>query len=109
MTNFFQSIDENRGKWYTFFNMELFSFVSGYIMIYTTQSAQSDKGFLLKRGIRLIPLYWTLTIFYYGIICDSYCNHCPMLVTNFHSQIVYYERAQAGISDQIHAFYSISE
>lgn len=23
--------------------------------------------------------------------------------------VVYYERAQAGISDQIHAFYSISE
>ena len=38
-------------------------------MIYTTQSAQSDKGFLLKRGIRLIPLYWALTILYYGIIC----------------------------------------
>ena len=52
-----------------YFGVELFSFVSGYIMIYTTQSAQSDKGFLLKRGIRLIPLYWALTILYYGIIC----------------------------------------
>lgn len=52
-----------------YFGVELFSFVSGYIMIYSTRSEQSDKGFLLKRGIRILPLYWLLTLFYYGIIC----------------------------------------
>lgn len=52
-----------------YFGVELFSFVSGYIMIYSTRSEQSDKKFLLKRGIRILPLYWLMTLFYYGIIC----------------------------------------
>ncbi len=52
-----------------YFGVELFSFVSGYIIIYSTQPEQSKKGFLLKRGIRILPLYWLATLFYYGIIC----------------------------------------
>lgn len=57
------------GGEFGYFGVELFSFVSGYIIIYSTQSEQSKKGFLVKRGIRIVPLYWLATLFYYVIIC----------------------------------------
>lgn len=49
--------------------VELFTVISGYIIIYSTQSEQSKKGFLTKRVIRIWPLYWILTFFMYLIIC----------------------------------------
>lgn len=49
--------------------VELFTIISGYIIIYSTQLKRSKKGFLVKRIIRILPLYWILTIFMYIIIC----------------------------------------
>jgi exopolysaccharide production protein ExoZ len=38
----------------------VFFVISGFIMVYITR--QSDEGFLLKRLIRIVPLYWILTV-----------------------------------------------
>jgi len=49
--------------------VELFTMISGYIIIYSTQKEQSKRAFLTKRIIRIVPLYWLLTIFMYIILC----------------------------------------
>lgn len=49
--------------------VELFCMISGYIIIYSTQSERSRNGFLLKRVIRIVPLYWMLTLLFFIIIC----------------------------------------
>ena len=48
--------------------VELFCMISGYIIIYSTQSERSRNNFLLKRVIRIVPLYWMLTFSFFIII-----------------------------------------
>lgn len=52
-----------------YFGVEIFSIISGYIMIYSTRKEKSKRHFLLKRFIRILPLYWLMTCFMYVIIC----------------------------------------
>ena len=47
-----------------FFGVDLFFVVSGFVMVYATESGRGGAGagaFLLRRGIRVLPLYWILT------------------------------------------------
>ena len=47
---------------------DLFFVISGFIIMYTTDEKTKIKDFLPKRFIRLIPLYWIVTIFTYCIL-----------------------------------------
>ena len=42
------------------FGVDLFFCISGFIMMYITQ--KSTDNFFYKRVIRIIPLYWAMTI-----------------------------------------------
>lgn len=51
-----------------YFAVEIFSILSGYILMYSTQSLHSKKGFLRKRLLRIIPLYWGFTFLMYALL-----------------------------------------
>ena len=40
--------------------VDIFFIISGFVMMYTTQDG--SRNFLLKRIIRIVPLYWFITI-----------------------------------------------
>lgn len=48
------------------FGVDLFFYLSGFLMVYVTQSSTSKDalGFLLKRIFRIIPVYWVCLSFY---------------------------------------------
>lgn len=48
--------------------VELFSVISGYIIVYSTHAEDSKRDFLIKRIIRILPLYWLFTFLMYVII-----------------------------------------
>lgn len=50
------------------FAPDMFFVISGFIIFYTTDNESKIKGFLPKRFIRLVPLYWIITIFTYCIL-----------------------------------------
>lgn len=48
--------------------VDLFFVISGFIMAHTTASrSQTPKSFLINRIVRLVPLYWILTAFVFGL------------------------------------------
>lgn len=63
------------GKHVYFMGVPLFFVISGFIITYITRSTSRD--FLLKRLIRIVPIYWFITIFTviwfgYGLANPSY-------------------------------------
>lgn len=52
-----------------YFGVEIFNILSGFLLIYTTEISKNNKKFILKRLIRIVPLYWILTFVAYAIIC----------------------------------------
>ena len=68
-----------------FFNgsigVDIFFVISGFIMMHV--SSNDVKKFLIKRFIRIVPLYWTLTILFFLVVL-----FLPILVdkseANFH-------------------------
>lgn len=52
-----------------YFGVEIFSIISGYIIVHSTRQKEARKHFLLKRFIRILPLYWLMTLFTYVVIC----------------------------------------
>ena len=44
------------GAW----GVDIFFVISGFIMMYVTES--NERNFLVKRIIRIVPLYWMLTM-----------------------------------------------
>lgn len=51
-----------------YFGVEIFNIISGYILVYSTRRADSGHGFLRKRLIRILPLYWGMTIMTYFLL-----------------------------------------
>lgn len=51
-----------------YFAVEIFCILSGYILMYSTQKESSKQGFLKKRILRIVPLYWISTIFMYLLL-----------------------------------------
>ena len=51
-----------------FFGVEIFFVVSGFLAFYTTAAPVSPCRYLLKRSIRLFPLYWIFTIITFIIL-----------------------------------------
>lgn len=51
-----------------YFAVEIFCILSGYILMYSTQKESSKQGFLKKRILRIVPLYWLATIFMYVLL-----------------------------------------
>ena len=47
-----------------FFGVMIFFIISGFIMTFITRS--SDESFLTNRLIRIVPLYWTATVFVFA-------------------------------------------
>lgn len=45
------------------FGVDIFFVISGFIMVYTTRSGgETRSGFLNKRLIRIVPIYWIITV-----------------------------------------------
>lgn len=42
--------------------VDLFFVISGFVMVYITQHGETPLGFLTKRVVRIVPLYWLTTI-----------------------------------------------
>lgn len=42
--------------------VDLFFVISGFVMVYITQHGETPLGFLTKRVVRIVPLYWVTTI-----------------------------------------------
>lgn len=51
-----------------YFGVEIFSIISGYIIVHSTRQKEGKIHFLFKRFIRILPLYWLMTLFTYAII-----------------------------------------
>ena len=51
-----------------YFAVEIFNIISGFIMVYSTERENSKEFFLRKRLIRIVPLYWILSIVMYIFI-----------------------------------------
>lgn len=51
-----------------YFGVDVFSVISGYIIMYSTEKPSARENFLLKRLIRIVPLYWLMTALNYAII-----------------------------------------
>ena len=51
------------------FSMPVYIFytLSGFFVMLSTQSAESQRGFLRRRLIRLLPLYWLVTLFTFAL------------------------------------------
>ena len=49
------------GAW----GVDIFFVISGFIMMYVTES--NERNFLVKRIIRIVPLYWMLTMGVFSI------------------------------------------
>ncbi len=44
------------------FGVDIFFVISGFVMVVSTRTGTSPKTFLLKRLIRIVPMYWFFTI-----------------------------------------------
>ena len=57
----------------------LFYTISGFVVMLSTRKEEKSKGFLKRRFIRLLPLYWTLTILTFVVanIIPSFLNSTP--------------------------------
>ncbi len=49
--------------------VDLFFVISGFVMVHITQQGETPLGFLIKRMIRIVPLYWIATL---GVIITLY-------------------------------------
>ncbi|MEE4454462.1 acyltransferase [Novosphingobium resinovorum] len=48
--------------------VDLFFVISGFIMVHTTAGGKTSPGlFLLNRAIRIVPLYWMLTLLVFAV------------------------------------------
>lgn len=59
---------------YGYFGVDLFFVISGFIIYYTTHAANITSGiFLARRVERIVPLYWSVTIFWclLGLVVPS--------------------------------------
>ena len=45
-----------------FIGVDIFFIISGFVITYATES--NSKNFFIRRLIRIIPLYWSLTILF---------------------------------------------
>src|ERR1700730_5517211 len=57
--------------------VDLFFVISGFIMVYTMPKDFSAWRFLLRRIIRIAPLYWILTIAYLALVILTARRHIP--------------------------------
>lgn len=59
----------------------LFYIISGFVVMLSTRKEEKVKGFIKRRFIRLLPLYWTLTILTFAIanLVPSFLNSTPTL------------------------------
>jgi exopolysaccharide production protein ExoZ len=46
------------------YGVDVFFVISGFIMLFSTPETMTAMGFLARRLIRIIPLYWTMTILF---------------------------------------------
>ena len=49
-----------------FLGVDVFFVISGFIMWVTTAASPAPGAFALKRVMRIVPLYWLLTLFVAG-------------------------------------------
>ncbi len=55
--------------------MDLFFVLSGFVILYTIRKTNTNaSGFLLRRLIRIVPLYWLLTLSLFGLGLLVYPN-----------------------------------
>ena len=60
----------------------LFYTISGFVVMLSTRKKDKVKGFLKRRFIRLLPLYWTVTIFTFvaAQINSSFMSYTPSFI-----------------------------
>ncbi|MBE7042680.1 MAG: acyltransferase [Ruminococcaceae bacterium] len=78
------------------FFVQLFFFISSFLTMHTTNTKEKGKHFFIRRLIRLIPLYWLLTIFTFFASCiiPEIIGYKPTIIELFKSLFfIPYERA----------------
>lgn len=60
----------------------LFYTISGFVAMLSTRNSGKVKGFLKRRFVRLLPLYWTLTLFTFAAskVYPSIISYSPSVV-----------------------------
>jgi exopolysaccharide production protein ExoZ len=62
-----------------FFGVDIFFVISGFVMAYTTRDGrQTAANFLVRRGVRVLPLYWIITSISLIKILHDY-RHSPIM------------------------------
>lgn len=69
---------------YGYFGVDLLFIISGYVTVLSTTNIEQRNNFLLKRLIRIIPLYWLLTFLTYVLI-----YYMPQLSVNSEATLEY--------------------
>ena len=79
----FLSHFESTSKYLSVLSTPVFLFytISGFLVMLSTRKEEKVKGFLKRRFIRLLPLYWTLTILTFAVanLVPSFLNNTPTI------------------------------
>ncbi len=51
-----------------FCGVEIFNIICGFLLIYSTRNKDKTNNFIIKKIIRIVPLYWVLTLFTYVLL-----------------------------------------
>lgn len=67
----------------------IFYTISGFVVMLSTRKEEKVKGFLKRRFVRLLPLYWTLTIltFASAYIIPSFLSYKPTVLQLIQSML----------------------
>jgi exopolysaccharide production protein ExoZ len=84
------------GDWHTDFSgVAVFFVISGFIMCFITR--EDADGFLAKRFIRIVPMYWLCTLVRFGLLKLSSWSANPPLVTDLPRSLLFLPSEQLPI------------
>ena len=84
------------GDWHTDFSgVAVFFVISGFIMCFITR--ENADGFLAKRFIRIVPIYWLCTLVRFGLISLTGLSQNPPLAADLPRSLLFLPSEQLPI------------
>lgn len=84
------------GDWHTDFSgVAVFFVISGFIMCFITR--EDADGFLAKRFVRIVPMYWLCTLVRFGLLKLSSWSANPPLATDLPRSLLFLPSEQLPI------------
>jgi exopolysaccharide production protein ExoZ len=84
--------------------VDVFFVISGFVMTYTTRTNEyRPAGFLLRRAVRIIPLYWSMTLFVAALllVAPTFVRHSKFSFEDLFLSLLFIPHANAGEPDSL--------